>query len=160
MRSSHTIDIGALLAGGRNAAVDDAIPVDPFEGLTFPRPANVHLELRGSRSALEIAGTVDIVARGECGRCLEEVELPVHVEVDERLEVSPTAQADPFGESNVLTGERLDVGDLTKQVVCSAVPLGLLCSQECAGICPACGVNNNTGVCKCRASDEEQRWQT
>jgi uncharacterized protein len=78
---------------------------------------------------------------------LGDVQRDMHLDIDERFPTSGEAQADPLGESNVLTGDRLDVKDLTTQLVCSAVPLGLLCTPECKGICPTCGENKNTGAC-------------
>jgi uncharacterized protein len=102
---------------------------------------------------LEITGTIDVGIHGECDRCLGEVERAMHVDVDERLSTQEDAQADPFGESNVLSGDRLDVKDLTTQLVCSAVPIGLLCTQDCKGICPVCGENKNTGACSCEPTE-------
>ena len=52
---------------------------------------------------------------GQCDGCLEDVDLPIHVDVDERFDPSHGRDVDPFGESNVLTGERLDVADLAQQ---------------------------------------------
>lgn len=150
MGSSYKIDVGALLAGGRQQlSVDQQVPLEPFEGVTFPEPAGVHLELRSSGGMFEIAGTIDVGIHGECDRCLGEVDRAMHVDVDERFPVDGDAQADPFAENNVLTGDRLDVRDLTTQLVCSAVPIGLLCSPDCKGICPVCGQNKNAGACRC-----------
>jgi uncharacterized protein len=103
---------------------------------------------------LEIAGTIDVKIHGECDRCLGDVDRAMHVDVDEQFPTDGEAQADPFAESNVLTGDRLDVKDLTTQLVCSAVPLGLLCSEECKGICPTCGENKNTGKCNCEPTEQ------
>lgn len=147
---SYKVDIGALLAGGRQRlSVDQQVPLEPFEGVTFPEPAHVHLDAQSSGDMLEIAGTIDVKIHSECDRCLGEVERAMHLDVDEQLPTHGDALADPFGESNVLTGDRLDVKDLTTQLVCSAVPLGLLCSPDCKGICPTCGENKNTGACTC-----------
>jgi uncharacterized protein len=79
----------------------------------------------------------------------------MHVDVDEQLDAGPEAQKDPFGTSNVLTGDRLDIKDLATQLVCSAIPLGLLCGQDCQGICPICGENKNTGACSCPPTETE-----
>src|SRR5579884_1526819 len=150
MGSSYKVDIGALLAGGRQRlSLDQQVPLEPFEGVTFPQAARVHLDLHASGDMLEIAGTIDVGIHGECDRCLGDVERAMHVDVDERLSTEADAQADPFGESNVLTGDRLDVKDLTTQLVCSAVPIGLLCDEACRGLCPNCGENKNTGACTC-----------
>lgn len=150
MGSSHKVDIGGLLAGGRQQlVVNAAVPLEPFEGARFDEPAAVHLDLRGAGGMLEITGTIDAVLHGECDFCLGPVQRSVHVDVDERIEAGPEAQADPFGESNVLSGDRLDVKDLVTQLVCSALPLGVRCSDDCKGICPQCGENRNTGACAC-----------
>ena len=129
--------------------VEQQIPIEPFEGVTFPEPAQVHLEMYAQGKVLEIAGAIDVEARGDCNRCLADVALRLHVDVGERLEPSGSDRRDPFDENNVLTGDRLDVADLVTQLVCSAVPMGLLCRDECRGLCTECGENKNAGACSC-----------
>jgi len=147
--ASYKVDVGGLLAGGRQRlVVDQQVELEPFEGVTF-EPARVHLEMHATGEVLEIAGTLDTEFHGECDRCLGEVAREMHVDVDEQLDTGPEAQKDPFGASNVLTGDRLDLKDLATQLVCSAIPLGLLCGEDCKGICPVCGENKNTGACTC-----------
>jgi uncharacterized metal-binding protein YceD (DUF177 family) len=149
MARSHRIDISGLLAGsGQVLLVDDHVPIEAFEGTDFPRPADVHLALRYADHLLHIEGSVDAVAHGECVSCLDEVERPVHVDIDERFDPHPSAD-DPFAESNVVTGDRLDVADLAQQLVLSEMPMGLRCSEECKGLCGTCGANRNTGECAC-----------
>lgn len=155
MGSSHSIDISGLLGGGRGRLlVDERIPVEPFEGMRFPERARVRLELFASGGMLEIAGTVEARAIGQCGRCLDEVSTAMEVDVSERFVVGAQAQDDPLGEGNVVRDERLDLGDLANQIVCSAVPLGVLCSETCLGICPRCGENKNAGACTCEPETE------
>ena len=135
MVTSHQVDVGGLLAGGRQVMqVEDDVPIEPFEGITFERPAHVRLELRGSEGWLQVEGVVDARASGACDVCLEPVEFDVHVDVDERLDPSAGRETDPFGESNVLMGMRLDVADLAQQVVLSALPMGVRCGPQCPGL--------------------------
>ena len=150
MASAHKIDVGALLAGNhRGLVVDDRVPVAPFEGVNFPEAAVVHLELHASGELLEIKGTIDVPLRSECARCLGAVADSIHLEVDEQVEAGVNLQDGPFGESNVLAGDRLDVADLAAQLICSAIPIGLLCKEDCKGICPRCGENRNSTACEC-----------
>src|SRR5215469_7312137 len=116
MGRSHKIDIGGLLAGGRQLMlVDDEVEIEPFEGITFPEAARVRLELRYADRMLTIEGSVDARAHGQCDSCLEDVDREIHVEIEERLDPLADREADPFGDSNVLTGDRLDVADLAQQ---------------------------------------------
>ncbi|HZV77478.1 MAG TPA: DUF177 domain-containing protein [Candidatus Babeliales bacterium] len=150
MDRSHRVDISGLLAGSRQfMTVADEVPIEPFEGLSFPDPVRVELELRQADRMLVVEGTVDARVHGPCDACLEDVDLEVHVDVEERLDPAHGRNVDPFGESNVLTGERLDVADLAQQSVLSALPMGLRCSPKCRGLCAICGVNRNTGECSC-----------
>lgn len=150
MASAHKVDVGGLLAGNRQRmVVDDRVPLAPFEGVTFPEPASVHLELQASGQLLEISGSVAATIHSDCARCLAELSGEMHLEVDEQVEAGSSLQNGPFEASNVLAGERLDVADLTTQLVCSAIPIGLLCKEDCQGICPRCGENRNTAKCEC-----------
>jgi len=153
MQSSHKVDISGLLAGSRQLmVVSDEVPIEPFEGLVFPEPVRVELELRQADRMLVVEGSVDARVHGQCDACLEDVDLQLHVDVDERLDPAHGRDVDPFGESNVLTGVRLDVGDLAQQSVLSVLPMGLRCSSGCRGLCPACGANRNTGECSCQSA--------
>ena len=135
MARSHKVDISGLLGGGRQLMlVDDEVPIEDFEGITFPAPATVHLELRFVDRLLHIVGTVDTKAHGSCDGCLEDVDVPVHADVDERLDPNSRLEDDPFGEGNVLTGNRLDVADLSQQLLLSEMPMGLRCGKNCPGI--------------------------
>lgn len=153
MDRSHKVDISGLLAGSRQLmVVEDEVRIEPFEGVVFPEPVRVNLELRQADRMLAVEGTVDARVHGQCDACLEDVDLKVHVELDERLDPAHGRDVEPYGESNVLTGERLDVADLAQQSVLSVLPMGLRCSAECRGLCPACGSNRNTGECTCQSA--------
>lgn len=153
MERSHKVDVSGILAGGRQLmVVEDEVPLEPFEGLVFTRPVSVRLELRRADRMLAVEGSVEARVSGQCDACLEDVALELQLEVDERLDPARGRDVEPFGESNVLTGERLDVADLAQQSVLSALPMGLRCSAECRGLCPSCGANRNTGECSCESA--------
>ncbi len=150
MARSHQVDVGGLLAGGhQRMLVEDEVPIEAFEGIAFPDPARVRLELRYADRMLVVAGTVDAHAAGECDSCLEPVERDVHVDVDERLDPWSGGEEDPFGDGNVMTGSRLDVADLAQQLVLSVLPMGLRCRDDCKGLCGTCGANRNASACSC-----------
>ena len=150
MARSHKVDIGGLMGGGRQVlVVDDLIPIEEFEGTRFPDPAVVHLEMRYIDHLLHIEGAIDVRAEGPCDSCLEDIVRSIHADVDERFDPHPGSEGDPFGENNVLTGDRLDVADLAQQLVLSAMPMGLRCGDDCKGLCGTCGTNLNASACSC-----------
>ncbi|HZY96382.1 MAG TPA: DUF177 domain-containing protein [Candidatus Cybelea sp.] len=150
MDRSHRVDISGLLAGSRQLMrVADEVPIEPFEGIVFPEPARVELELRQADRMLAVQGSVDARVHGQCDACLDDVDMQIHVDLDERFDPTHGREVEPFGESNVLAGERLDVADLAQQSIVTTLPMGLRCRADCKGLCAVCGANRNTGECTC-----------
>ncbi len=148
MNRMHTIELAGLFAGsGRNLVVDEEIALDGFEGIAFPQPARTQLNLRVVDRLIAIDGGIDVLAQGECVGCLDDVSRELHVEVSERLDPDGDRSVDPFGETNVLVGTRLDLVDLVQQLVLTSLPMGLRCGPNCKGLCGECGTNLNTGNC-------------
>ncbi len=46
-------------------------------------------------------------------------------------------------------GAGVEVNDLFWEQVALTLPIKLLCSEECRGVCPMCGGNRNRGECGC-----------
>ena len=44
----------------------------------------------------------------------------------------------------------VDVGDLARTAMILEMDAKTLCSEDCRGLCPGCGVNLNQGSCTCR----------
>jgi uncharacterized protein len=150
--AQQKIDIGAVLGAGRELDVQQAVSLPNFGSYSFSAPAEVALSVRRLGRGLEVEGTADVTASGQCARCLDDVRLPLHLEIDERFEPG-YERDDPFGENNVLVGDELDVGDLVRQLIDSALPLVLHCTDDCGGLCPACG-NPRNGACRCPRTTE------
>ena len=149
MGSSLVIDVGSLLSAGRPISLDEVVEIPPFGSLTFPAPAKISLDLRRVDRGVQIGGAIDVNAAGACDRCLDDIVVPIHVDVDEQFD-PPSGTSDPFGDNNVLSGTNLDLGDLTRQLVTAAIPFAIVCSEECRGLCATCGKSKNVGGgCDC-----------
>jgi uncharacterized protein len=46
-------------------------------------------------------------------------------------------------------GERVDLEPLFREQFVLAIPYAPLCREDCAGLCPQCGIDRNTGTCTC-----------
>ncbi|HWM89060.1 MAG TPA: DUF177 domain-containing protein [Kofleriaceae bacterium] len=122
----------------------------------------------------QLTGSVDVA----CSRCIG----PVHMAIDEPLLVTfmpasrvPDAQSAPDAgevapaeiESEAdaddldvypYNGEEIDLEPLLREQVILAVPFAPLCSENCLGLCPVCGIDRNTGTCTCEATPPDPRW--
>jgi len=147
------IDVGVVLGAGRELDLRQAIPVPDFGGFWFSAPAEVAITARRIGRGVELDGTIEATAVGECARCLDDVRFPVYLDVAENLE-PPGEKAGPFDDNNVLVGDQLDLTDLVRQLIDSALPITLLCNEECQGLCPSCGKKRGD-ACSCPPPDPE-----
>lgn len=146
--SGRKVDVGSVLAAGRPLVLEGTVAVPGFGSYTFPKPALLALDLRSLGSGIEATGSIDAVWTGVCDRCLADVTNPIHIDVEERFLAANVGEG-PFGESNVLEGQLLDVADLARQLIDSTLPMSLLCSDDCPGLCPTCGSPRRAEACSC-----------
>ena len=124
----------------------------------LPVPDNVAAGLVVSRAASGTVFELRYKARlhGPCYRCLADAVLDVPISVREYQATSP-------GESDELRtpyveNEQLDLSGWARDALVLALPDKILCREDCAGLCPVCGVELNTSP---HEHDDEQldtRW--
>jgi len=77
---------------------------------------------------------VDVLATGECGRCLRDIELPVEVEIQE-LFAYPDSEASDFE----VHDDHVDLEPLVRDAVVLALPFQPVCQPDCPGLDPETG---------------------
>ena len=109
-------------------------------------PEGTTLDVRGRlESVVEgVLATVVVSTRaaGECSRCLDPVEIPVSVELQELYEYDdPEMRPSGDEESDLyrLEGEYLDLEPALRDALVLALPRVPLCDEACSGLCPQCG---------------------
>lgn len=130
-------------------------------------PMTVHLagELRPHEGVISIAGRCSAEGPLACSRCLEPVPWTVDEDfsVEYRMPASAPFDAEAALEEEdldvaFLRAEELDLGDLAAEQVLLAMPMRIVCQENCAGLCPRCGANlNNDGECGCEP-EIDPRW--
>ena len=53
--------------------------------------------------------------------------------------------------------EELDLSEDVRAEMLLALPMNLLCDDECAGLCPVCGADLNEEVCGCEIKEPEEK---
>lgn len=129
------------------------------EGVGFPEPVAVDIMLiRQPHDVVVAAGTLDTRAVIGCGRCLEPTTVAVHSDVHAVFEPASAGEAAAAAvveltaadmERTPYDGDSLDLGTLIQEEILAALPLKVLCRDDCKGLCPACGANLNAASCGC-----------
>lgn len=115
---------------------------------------------RGLLASFDARATV-----GErCARCLIPVDCPIRVRFEE--EYVPIVDANTGRRLGGVAQEEgftigvdfvLDLREPLRQYVLMSEPLKPLCRPDCAGLCPTCGEDLNSGPCGC-PTDVDERW--
>ncbi len=164
---SREIDVPATFVAEavRGLPMREALGASASEGSAGSGHLSVQLYTEGAHVFANghIRGAVTVA----CSRCIE----PVRVEFDEPIRVTylPSAELRQDDEPEAAQeedgvavteddldlfaydGEAIDLEPLVREHFVLAVPYAPLCSEECRGLCPQCGINRNQGSCACEA---------
>ncbi len=110
--------------------------------------SDVHLVLvlESVADGVLVSGTAAVLLEGECVRCLETVHTEAEVPLSE-LYLYPEALAraaddgdEEAAEMLHTDGETLDLEPMLRDAVVTSLPFRPLCSADCPGLCPTCGI--------------------
>ena len=129
----------------------------------FSKQIFVKVELEKRRRQLFLTGHIKTSGVFICDRCLTEFEKDMSI--DYRMTyVYDRKDADEIEKSNATDGideitvihpgmNEVEIDEDVRQYILISVPLKLLCKENCAGLCPACGKNLNYEICSCAKGD-------
>ncbi|MEH1102448.1 YceD family protein [Micromonospora sp. CPCC 205561] len=115
------------------------------EMISVPEGADLDLDLRleSVSEGVLVSGTVSGPVRGECGRCLREIDDSLTVRIQElyAYENSTTDTTTDEDEVGRMQGDLIDLEPALRDAVVLALPTNPLCREDCPGLCPDCGVH-------------------
>jgi uncharacterized protein len=139
--------------------------LDPFllGGQSYtvePADLEVQVEIQPSTQGLYLKLAFHAAVTGPCMRCLEPARVEVDVAAREYHEPAAAREGDEELTSEYLAGEELDVERWARDAIALELPEKILCSPDCAGICPHCGARLEAGVeHACAEEQPDSRWE-
>lgn len=169
MNESLAFNVAQLLKEPMGATRTVAIAADlarlaPDLEQPAETPVVGQMQLMHTLGRVLVQGT----ARGQvvlpCVRCLEPVQTPLRIDIEEIFEPTidmATGQAiTPEEEDQALWIDNhhiLDLSEVMRQGALLEIPAHPLCQPDCRGLCPTCGNNLNEGPCECEP-EPDARW--
>lgn len=94
-----------------------------------------------------------------CDRCLEDVKQEIHISTSKEINLGDTddTQRDVLDEMIYLDGTSFDAEKFAYGEILMNLPMKILCSEDCKGICNRCGTNLNHGDCGCDTTEIDPR---
>lgn len=142
--------------------VDD--PIQPLH-LLEPISIDFHLERIGRDVRLELS--LETVASLTCARCLKAFPSPVQTQsrftlleatpgspVEKELELTPEHL-----ESGTFEAGKIDLSSMIYEQIVLSFPIKPLCHENCRGLCPNCGADQNLERCECVKTPSDPRWE-
>ena len=152
------------MADGGTLSVQDALLAPKELGLAEPfaaEPVLVSYDLNYTFGKVYAKMKARTQVHLTCGRCLKDFDQGVNVDFlvqfEEKPEKATLHGADPDDpEENVafFVDEEMLLGEELRQELELQVPYRPLCKTDCAGLCPRCGADLNSGPCGCDLSPQ------
>jgi uncharacterized protein len=159
---THHFDLAGLrLSPGEGRRLELQVPIEGLElgGERYEaEPANAPVtvdvsKMTGGGYALRLR--LEAVLRGPCMRCLKEG--APRIEVDAR-EVSVPGEGEDLVSPYVHEG-KLDLAAWARDAFALAIPVKVLCREDCMGLCPECAADlNEAGPEHGHAREPDRRW--
>ena len=162
-RRADSFDLGRLGLSSGEAITEGQllVTIDPlaFGGQTYTAgDGEVEARLDVSRTTGEgyaLRLRFDLRLAGPCMRCLEDAGAPVHVDV---REVDQPGVGDDDLRSPYLQEQELDLRSWARDSLVLALPVQIVCGEECRGLCPVCGANMNDDPEHEHEREPDPRW--
>jgi uncharacterized protein len=154
----------------RGREIEHVYPSDEFsledEDARLASDVRVSALAARRRGEVTLRGSIDTAVELRCDRCLAPVAQPVKIDFKADLaardEGAGTAEAAGLQDADMdfspLEGEAINLDGIVREQILLALPARQLCSDECKGLCPACGANRNERACDCETEQTDPRW--
>jgi DUF177 domain-containing protein len=128
--------------------------IDLGEDLRLADPIEGHVRLARTNRGLIVSAELDTAIDAQCSRCLRDIEIPIHVTIEEEalpsIDVHSGAPIAPErgveDESLRLNDHHeLDLETPVREAIQLAEPIAPLCEETCRGLCPVCGERLDEG---------------
>lgn len=118
--------------------------------LNFVGPVEAAGEITNKAGQFVLTGLAKAAVRTCCVSCLEPFELDVQASLDEVYSQSDSALDHNRDIEEIgFSGDVISIGPEVVKSLLMELPMRLICSPGCRGLCPQCGCNLNLQSCGC-----------
>lgn len=114
---------------------------------------DVDVLLTVMNDGIVVRGEIRAPWAGPCRRCLRELSGVAIAEIDELYQIEVIDE-----EAYPINDNQLDLAPSARQAALLELDDERLCSVECVGLCPQCGIDRNTATCDCDNEVTDHRW--
>ncbi|MCK4760939.1 MAG: DUF177 domain-containing protein [Candidatus Aminicenantes bacterium] len=153
------VDINKI--SGKGLLLDDSVELDENmlieDGSFFLGDIAYNIFLKREGSQVKAKGRIITSVSLLCVYCLEQFEMKINSKFDiilfpgDLVDLNKALNPDEM-EYIFYEGDKIDLSKILMEQVNLFIPFNPMCSPDCKGICPNCGINLNYHQCKCENS--------
>ena len=127
------------------------------------RKVDLDCRITKTSTTVFIKGELSAIIDSNCSRCLENTSVPIggsfaYTLVPDKAETREDVELTAEDlEISHYSGEFIDITSIICEQILLQIPIKKLCSEECKGLCPHCGMNLNHSSCNCHLSAVDNR---
>ena len=121
--------------------------------------------LNKNKSEVSFEGKISFTLEIECSRCFKPFTLDKNNILSAyfvKKESKKKAETEHLSTKDVLTeyydNDLINIAPILHDAIALSIPMKPLCSSNCKGLCPLCGVNLNIEKCSCKNEKTDPRW--
>lgn len=150
------LNVGFLLTSGPGNSHDSeidfpAVRVADDLHLSYLRGP---LRLSRTKEGILVQATLETTVADECYRCLDPVNHQVVLDLEELYTYQTHSEEAEF---SIGDDAILDLAPLLRAEILIELSHGVLCQDDCKGLCPVCGANLNRETCECDRDNIDPR---
>ena len=149
------LNVGHLLAAGPGHSQETGfdIPALRLDDELLVEYVRGPLRLTRTKEGILVQGRLEVGLKNECYRCLDPVLQPITVEIEELYSHPASFDVEFIIHEDAI----LDLAPLLRAEVLIDSARGVLCREDCKGLCRECGANLNYAACDCDLNDVDPR---
>ncbi|MFM7860230.1 MAG: YceD family protein [Candidatus Nanopelagicaceae bacterium] len=105
-------------------------------------PLELDLKLESVAEGVLATGEFEVIAKGECIRCLDPVEIEINKSFQELYSYKPNPDLSEEEQADqlLMDGDYIDLELPIRDGIVLSLPINPVCTDECEGLCPECGL--------------------
>ena len=125
---------------------------------------NILLNCEMDKSATQIVVNCKLLLKAKfvCDRCMAEINKDVEKDFKVIFFITHSRSDDEVDENGIYylspDDDKIDLTNDTIENLLLTIPMKILCSESCKGLCYVCGVNKNTNECNCEVETNNPVW--
>lgn len=136
----------------------DLSQIEQWGDRPFAEPVQLEGYVQNRAGIVTVHYTASYLLSTACARCLDPVERRVRQDFDHTVVRKLNQQEDD--DHIVCEDGILDLDLIAQDDILLELPIRMLCSEDCKGLCPMCGCNLNREQCSCQQPEWEPQGRT